>query len=140
MSAKRRKYEFNVIDYLWYMGKDSWRVPLSRWPTPFESIVWSVVLWTALFLGTIFVVLSPEYAESIIVTFLIAGFIACFRYEAYLEKHRFTPLREKAYFRRYPERRHYSRWVLFFIPVIVLLLSSAIFGSVLVMLIKNIEP
>ena len=38
MSAKRRKYKFNVIDYLWYMGKDSWRVPLSRWPSPFEAV------------------------------------------------------------------------------------------------------
>ena len=34
VSAKRRKYKFNVIDYLWYMGKDSERRPKERF-TPF---------------------------------------------------------------------------------------------------------
>ena len=42
MSAKRRKYEFNVIDYLWYMGKDSER--MSQFPTPNKAVACSIVI------------------------------------------------------------------------------------------------
>ena len=41
--AFQRKYKFNILDYLWYMGMDSWRVPLLRWPTPFDAVVLSIL-------------------------------------------------------------------------------------------------
>lgn len=39
----KRKYRFNWLDHLYFMGKGSWRVPLRAWPTPFEALGLSVV-------------------------------------------------------------------------------------------------
>lgn len=37
MSAKKRKYKFNVIDYLWYLDKDYVRKP-KEGSTPFKAV------------------------------------------------------------------------------------------------------
>ncbi len=138
MSAKRRKYKFNAIDYLWYMGKDSWRVPLSMWPSPSVAFAINRVFGISLSVGAFFIFLSPQYGESIFVTFWILGVIAYFSVESYLKKHRFTPLHEKAYFRRYPERKNTSMWLLILIPLIVSALTVIIFASSFIFLLKLI--
>lgn len=88
MSAKRRKYKFNVIDYLWYMGKDSERI--SQFSTAYKAVACSIV-FDASFLAGIFIASHcPGYSEVIIPACLIFGFIVYICYEVYLEKHHFT--------------------------------------------------
>ena len=128
--AKRRKYKFNVIDYLWYMGKDSWRVPLSRWPSPFEAVANSLIVFPMLMGGFILGSMSSKYGVAIFISFFIGMFIMMFSYNGFLKKHRFTPERERAYFRRYPERKHYSIRTLFWFPVTVYVVYLIIFGTV----------
>ena len=106
MSAKRRKYKFNVIDYLWYMGKDSERI--SQFPTPYKAVALSIVIYASFLVGMVIASLCHGFSEVIIPTCLIFGSIAYIRYQVYLEKHLFTKEREREYFRRYPERTHYS--------------------------------
>lgn len=58
-------------------------------------------------------------------------FIAClivvaFGSEWLLGKYRFTPECERVYFRSYPQRKHYSVKVLFWIPVVIYLLTMSI--------------
>ncbi len=130
MSAKRRKYKFNVLDYLWYMGKDSQRI--SQYPTPYKAVVYGIVLWASFFAGVFIASFFKAYSAVIIVACLIIGFLAYLRYEVYLDKYHFTKEREQEYFLSYPERRHYSSWLLFVIPIIVLVLYFVIFGMALV--------
>lgn len=127
MSAKRRKYKFNVLDYLWYMGKNSWRVPLQRWPTPFDAVVLSILASCEILVGIYFVKKFPQYGTIIFLTFIMLGMILYLYYADILRKYHFTPEREKAYFRRYPEREHCSLWLLILIPMILLIVSVIIF-------------
>lgn len=125
MSAKRRKYKFNWLDHLYFMGKGSWRVPLRAWPTPFEALGWAVVGVPLMFL--ILFVAKSLLTGYICIACLIA---ASFGWEWLVRKYRFTPQREKAYFRRYPDRKQYSIKRLFWIPVAMLLTAFAIWGFV----------
>ncbi|WP_336616763.1 hypothetical protein [Bacteroides acidifaciens] len=124
MSAKKRTYKFNWLDHLHYMGRSSWRVD-TRWPKPLESVATSL-LWFPLFLLIVFKSTSAEAA-----LFFIACLIAvAFGSEWLFGKYRFTPEREKAYFRRYPGRKQYSRKTLFWIPVAMFLTSLTLWGFV----------
>ena len=137
VSAKRRKYKFNVIDYLWYMGKDSERI--SQFSTPYKAVAWSIVIYASFLAGMVIASLCHGFSEVIIPASLIFGFIAYIRYEVYLEKHHFTKEREREYFRRYPERTHYSSWLLFIIPIMVIVLSLVLLGRVLVILSPSLK-
>lgn len=122
--AFQRKYKFNWLDHLHYMGRSSWRVD-TRWPKPLESVATSL-LWFPLFLLIVFKSTSAEAAW-----FFIACLIAvAFGSEWLFGKYRFTPEREKAYFRRYPGRKQYSRKTLFWIPVAMFLTSLTLWGFV----------
>ena len=109
------------------MGKESWRVPLLRWPTPFDAVVLSILAPCELLGGIYFVRKFPQYGTIIFLTFIILGMILYLYYADILRKYHFTSEREKAYFRRYPERKHYNLWVLFLIPIILLIVSIIIF-------------
>lgn len=123
----RQKYKFNVIDHLWYMSKDSRLVLPPRVPSPFDAMVLSVLTPCEL-LGIIYFVKKfPQYGTIIFLTFIMLGMILYLYYANILRKYHFTSEREKAYFRRYPERKHYSRWLLFLIPVIMLIGSVILF-------------
>ncbi len=118
--AQRRKYKFNWLDHLYYMGMSSWRVH-TRWPKPLDAVAMSV-LWLPLYLLIVYRSASLEAAM-----FFIAGLIAvAFGSEWLLGKYRFTPECERVYFRRYPQRKHYSVKVLFWIPVVLYLLTMSI--------------
>ena len=127
MSAKRRKYKFNVIDYLWYMGKDYEGRSKERF-SPFVAVAISVTMLPMSFCGFYFAANFPKYAEVILYSFLIGAFVLWYSVIVLLMKYRFTPERERAYYRRFPERTHYSRWLLFFVPIIVLILSFSLYG------------
>lgn len=125
--AFQRKYKFNVLDYLWYMGKDSWRVPLLRWPTPFDAVVLSILAPCELLVGIYFVSKFPQDGTIILLTIIIVGMILYLYYADILRKYHFTSEREKAYFRRYPARKYCSLWLLILIPMILLIVSIIIF-------------
>ena len=99
----RRKYKFNWIDHLHYMGKGCWY----RF-TPLQALFWSFVgsplLWLILLLSS----------STIEATFYFACLIAlAFGVEWLLNKYRLTPERERSYYRRYPKRmNHYNQKVL----------------------------
>ena len=76
MQMFERKYKFNVIDYLWYMGRDAWRVPLRAWPTPLDAVVWSLVGTPSVFL-ILFV--SSDAMEALLCTACVIA--ASFGYE-----------------------------------------------------------
>lgn len=137
MSAKRRKYKFNVIDYLWYMGNDSWRVPLSRWPSPFEALTNCLIIIPLVFCGLYFGATNHQYINVIFISFVIVAVAIPFFCLSLLKKHRFTKERERAYFRRYPERKHYSIKVLFWLPFIIMVLSFIIFGIAFLCFLKS---
>lgn len=118
--AFRRKYKFNWIDHLHYMGRSSWRVH-TRWPKPLEAVAVSV-LWFPLFLLIVFRSASLEAAMSFIACLIAVAFGS----EWLLGKYRFTAERERVYFRRYPQRKHYSVKVLFWIPVALYLSTISI--------------
>lgn len=122
-----RKYKFNVLDRLWYMGKNSGRVPLLRWPNPFDAEVLSILASCELLVGIYFVRKFPQDGTIILLTIIIAVMILYLYYADILRKYHFTSVREEAYFRRYPERKHYNLWVLFLIPIILLIVSIIIF-------------
>ena len=127
----KRKYKFSIIDYLYYMGKDIWRIH-PRWPTPLDAVVMSFVGTPLLFL-MLFVTSSGLEAVLYMVCFLI-GFAS---YEWLLKKYRFTSERERAYFRHYPQRKNYSQKWLFGFPLIMWIISIIIWGSIFFPVIDN---
>ena len=139
MSANRRKYKFNVIAYLWYMGKDSWRVPLRRWPSPFEALANCLIIIPLIFCGFYFGAIYPQYSKYIFISFVIGAFATSFSCDFLLKKYRFTEERERAYFRRYPERKHYSIKMLFWFPFIIMVMSFIIFGIVFLFFLKSCD-
>ncbi len=124
MSAKRRKYKFNVLDYLWYMGKDCLR---RQQFTPFDTIAYCLTILPIGFCGYRLAANFPNYADIIFYTFLIGAGVLGYSVIVLLMKYRYTPEREREYFRRYPERTHYSRWIIFIVPIIVIVLSFLLF-------------
>ena len=118
--AQRRKYRFNWIDHLHYMGRSSWRVH-TRWPKPLDAVTMSV-LWFPLCLLIVYRSARLEAAMFFIACLIVVAFGS----EWLLGKYRFTPECERVYFRRYPQRKHYSVKVLFWIPVVIYLLTMSI--------------
>ena len=94
VSAHRRKYKFNVIDYLWYMGKDSWRVPLRRWPSPFGALANCLIIIPLIFCGFYFGAIYPQYSKYIFISFVIGAFATSLSCDFLLKKYRFTEERE----------------------------------------------
>lgn len=97
--AQQRKYKFNWLDHLYYMGVN---YGPARWPMPFEALVGSILLWPF-----VFILIASRDEQKLFCTLCIFVIIILF-YERPLKKYWFTPERERAYFRRYPRRKHVS--------------------------------
>lgn len=93
--AFQRKYKFNWLDHLHYIGKSSWRVH-TRWTTPLAAVA-TWLLWFPLLLLIVFNSTSAEAAWCFIACLITVAFGS----EWLLEKYRFTPERERVYFRRW---------------------------------------
>lgn len=119
MTDKRRKYKFNWLDRLYYMGVN---YGPARWPMPFEALLYSILMWPVA-LSVIFWVSSDK--QKIFYTLCIICVIISL-YDWPLEKYHFTPEREQAYFRRYPQRRQLSLKVMPWLPITILLGNIAI--------------
>ena len=110
MTDKRRKYKFNWLDHLHYMGANCGP---TRWPKPFEALVCSVLMWPF-----VFILIASRNEQTLFCTLGIFIVILLF-YERPLKKYWFTPERERAYFRRYPQRKHISFNTVWWLSLII---------------------
>lgn len=122
--AYQRKYKFNWLDHLYYMGEGR---QVDRWPMPFDALVGSILLWIPAF-SVIFWTSSDK--QNIIYTLCIFVVIIIF-YERPLKKYWFTPERGRAYFSRYPQRKHISTNTLWWLSLTIYLTNIVILGLVL---------
>ena len=128
MSAKKRTYKFNRLDHLYYTGKGNPAI-WSMWfyiecffvlPPLVLLLLCTVVMVREQTVNTVLVILSICAACALAIVLFS---------KRLLEKRRFTPQRERAYFRRYPRRKYYS--YPFFIVIIAFLINS-IFAGILI--------
>lgn len=128
MSAKKRTYKFNSLDHLYYTGKGG----PAQWGLWFY-IEGFFILTPLVLLSLCMIVMVGEQTVNTVLlrtAILTACVLAIVLYSKWLlKKYRFTPQRERAYFRRYPRRKYYS--YPFFI-VIMAFLTNSIFGGFLV--------
>lgn len=126
--AYKRKYKFNWLDYLYYMGRGT--PGLDVW---FYFLLVPRTLPTVLLLLCVYTMLIEQSFNpalmrmSIYAAFALVVIHYC---NWLLKKYRFTPQREQAYFRRYPQRKHY-KWSLIYWICIGLYLTGGIGGGVL---------
>ena len=132
--AFQRKYKFNRLDHLYYTGKGG----------PAQWSLWLYIecffvlppLVLLLVCATVMVREQRVNAALVILSICAACALAFVLYsKSLLEKRRFTPQRERAYFRRYPGRKYYS--YPFFI-VLIAFLTNSIFGGFLLFYILNL--
>ena len=126
--AFKRKYKFNRLDRLYYTGKGGPAV-WSMWfyvecffvlPPLILLLLCTVVMVREQMVNTVLVISSICAACALAVVLFS---------KRLLEKRRFTPQRERAYFRRYPRRKYYS--YPFYIVIIAFLINS-LFAGILV--------
>lgn len=124
--AQRCKYKFNWLDRLYYMGVN---YGPARWPMPFEALVGSILMWPVA-LSVIFWVSSDE--QTFFCTLGIFVVILLF-YERPLKKYWFTPERERAYFRSYPQRKHISVNTVWWLSLTITLTNIVLLGLVIIL-------
>lgn len=118
MSAKKRTYKFNRFDHLYYMGVN---YGPARWPMPFDALVGSILMWPFVF----FLIALKDEQIFFFCTLCIFVIITLF-YERPLKKYWFTPERERAYFRRYPQRKHISVNTVWWLSVTITLTNIVV--------------
>lgn len=126
--AKKRTYKFNWLDHLYYTGKDG----PAQWSMWFYIECFFVLPPLVLLLLCMVVMVREQTVNTVLVglSILAACALAVVLFsKRLLEKRRFTPQRERAYFRRYPRRKYYS--YPFYIVIIAFLINS-LFAGILV--------
>lgn len=134
MSQRRRKYRFNIIDHLHYVA--GWERLHNYFPkyrehiTPLEDVLFFAVPVLALPFSVFFSTIYSLFAFS------LSGYAVVSLVIYLLDKYRFTPARERAYYRRYPQRKdglkpywhmvfNFAGWIItlgiyFFIIVVII--------------------
>lgn len=124
----RPGFKFNWLDRLYYTGKGGPAV----WSMWFYIECFSVLPPLILLLLCTVVMVREQTVNTVLVGISIVAASALaivLLSKRLLEKCRFTPQRERTYFRRYPRRKYYS--YPFFI-VIIAFLTNSIFAGFLV--------
>lgn len=128
--AFRRKYKFNWLDHLYYMGKHT--VDLRVW---FHLMLVLFLPPLGLLIFCVICFLSERTYNKVIIRVSICSICALtvvFYANWLLKKLRFTPQRERAYFRRYPQKKDiYFKWSLYYICS-GLYLSAGLLGGVFI--------
>lgn len=103
MSQGRRKYRFNIIDHLHYVaGWDRLHNYITKYRefiTPLEDVLFFAIPVIALPFSIFF----PSI--DCLLIFMLSGYAMFPLVNYLLDKYRFTPARERAYYRRYPQRK-----------------------------------
>ena len=113
--AANRKYKFSIIDYLYYAG----RIPRirNRWSMPLEAVFFAVFDYILPFLMLRF--LFEVIPSLLLLLVLFLGWAwATVKIYSKIEKKYFTKARERAYYRRYPERKDKNYfWLQLLLPL-----------------------
>ena len=131
----KRKYKFNWLDHLHYTGKGGPAV----WSMWFYIECFFVLPPLVLLLLCTTVMLREQTVNTVLVILSICAACALavvLSSKRLLGKHRFTPQRERAYFRRYPQRKYYS--YPFFIVIIAFQTNSIFAGFLAFYILKCI--
>lgn len=121
--AHRRKYKFNWLDHLYYFGMGNDEMPLNwRHLTPFYVSVNSILIWPVAF--SVILWHESDPLKSIYTFGIFCVIISL--YDWPLKKYHFTPEREQAYFRQYPQRRQISVKVMPWLPITIYVGNIAI--------------
>ncbi len=128
MSVKKRTYKFNWLDHLYYLGKYT-AVGMGVWCNLMVAL--SGLPLTLLLFCLIHMLADQKYNATImqVSIYSTCALAVIFCSKWLLKKHRFTPERERAYFRRYPQRKNYSYP---FYIVIMAFMASGISGGFLI--------
>ena len=129
--AFQRKYKFNWLDHLYYLGKYT-AVNMGVWSNLMLAL--SMLPLTLLLMCLIHILADQKYNATImqmsIYSTCALAVIFCSNW--LLKKLRFTPQRERAYFRRYPERKDVNyKWSLLYYVKMGICLISALCGGYL---------
>lgn len=123
--AFQRKYKFNWLDHLYYLGKYT-AVGVGVWSNLMLAL--SVLPLTLLLFCLIHILADQKYNAAImqVSIYSTCALAVIFCSNWLLKKIRFTPQRERAYFRRYPERKdvNYKYSLLYYICMVLLLISA----------------
>ncbi len=123
--AFQRKYKFNWLDHLYYLGKYT-AVGVGVWSNLMLAL--SVLPLTLLLFCLIHILADQKYNAAImqVSIYSTCALAVIFCSNWLLKKLRFTPQRERAYFRRYPERKdvNYKYSLLYYICMVLLLISA----------------
>lgn len=133
--AQRRKYRFNWIDHLYYTGKE-----VARWSVWFYFESFFVLVPLVLLLLCVGVMLIKQTVNTalIYISIYAACALAVVLYsKRWLKIHRFTQQRERAYFRRYPQRKHYR--TPFIITIGAFLMTGLLGGFLIYMVLRWAE-
>lgn len=130
--AFKRTYRFNWLDHLYYTGKGC----PAQWSVWFyvESFFVSTPL-ALLILCAVAMLIDQSWNTALICVAICAGCVlAIISYSGWLlRKRRFTPQREKAYFRHYPKRKNYCNTL---ISIGAFLTNSLLVGFLIYHLLK----
>ena len=110
----RRKYKFSIIDYLYYTG--SIRRIHNRWFMQFDALFFCVFgVFPSLLIMRFLYWVIPSWLPSA----LSVGWVwATVEVYSKIEKKYFTKARERAYYRRYPERKDKNYfWLQLLLPL-----------------------
>lgn len=131
--AFQRKYKYNWLDHLYYTGKGG----SAQWSLWFY-IEGFFILTPLVLLSLCMIVMVGEQTVNTVLlrtAILAACVLAAVLYSKWLlKKHRFTPERERAYFRRYPQRKYYS--YPFYIVIMAFLASGTSGGFLIFYILK----
>lgn len=123
--AFQRKYKFNWLDHLYYLGKYT-AVGVGVWSNLMLAL--SVLPLTLLLFCLIHILADQKYNAAImqVSIYSTCALAVIFCSNWLLKRLRFTPQRERAYFRRYPERKdvNYKYSLLYYICMVLLLISA----------------
>lgn len=121
--AFKRKYKFSIIDHLYYAGHIR---RIYKWDMPLEAIYFSIFGYIPPFL--LVKILSPAIPIWLMLVLFFGWLWAAIKVFSSIEKIHFTKARERAYFRRYPERKDKNYfWLQLLLPLGLFLIDLCVF-------------
>ncbi len=135
--AFQRKYKFNWLDHLYYLGKYT-AGGVGVWSNLMLAL--SVLPLTLLLFCLIHILADQKYNAAImqVSIYSTCALAVIFCSNWLLKKLRFTPQRERAYFRRYPERKdvNYKYSLLYRVNMGLWLITSLCGGYLLCVILR----
>lgn len=119
----KREYKFSIIDHLYYAG----RIPhIYRWLMPLEAVCFFIFGFPPPFLFLRFLAEAlPMWLSMVLFFGWIWGEVEVY---SWIEKKYFNKARERAYYRRHPERKDKNYfWLQLLLPLGLFLVDLCVF-------------